>query len=63
MALWMLRALVAENICVRRSGLSLFLPAGPDFRMDFEIRNVITSVAKVNHYWQEHMDAAGRDAM
>jgi hypothetical protein len=58
MALWMLRALVAENLCVRRSGSTLFLPAGPDFRIDYEIRNVITAVAKVNHYWREHMSAA-----
>jgi urease accessory protein len=57
MAVWLLRAMVAENICVRRNGSVLYLPAGPDFRLDFEIRNVITAVAKTTHYWREH--AAG----
>jgi urease accessory protein len=54
MAVWLLRAVVAENICVRRSGAVLYLPAGPDFRLDYEIRNVITALAKTAHYWREH---------
>jgi urease accessory protein len=54
MAVWLLRAIVAENICVRRSGNTLYLPAGPDFRLNFEIRNVITAIAKTAHYWREH---------
>lgn len=54
MALWMLRAIVVENVCVRREGSVLFLPAGPAFRMDKEIKNVITVVAKTHHYWTEH---------
>ncbi|MEM7344482.1 MAG: sirohydrochlorin chelatase [Chloroflexota bacterium] len=55
MALWLLRAIVVENIAVRREGAILFLPAGPNFRMDKEIKNVITVVAKTHHYWTEHM--------
>jgi cation diffusion facilitator family transporter len=58
MALWLLRAIVVENVTVRREGAILWFPAGPDFRLDREIRNVITVVAKTNHYWQDHM--AGR---
>ena len=54
MALWMLRAIVTENVSVRREGAVLFLPVGPDFRLDQEIRNVITVVAKTYHYWTEH---------
>jgi hypothetical protein len=54
MALWLLRAIVVENVCVRREGATLFFPAGPDFRLDAEIKNVITAVAKTNHYWKEH---------
>jgi hypothetical protein len=54
MALWLLRAIVVENVSVRREGNVLFLPAGPKFRLDKEIKNVITVVAKTNHYWQEH---------
>lgn len=58
MALWLLRAMVVENICVRREGQTLFLPAGPNFRLEYEIKNVITVVAKTHHYWSEHMVAA-----
>ena len=54
MALWLLRAIVVENVCVRREGSVLFFPAGPRFRLDAEIKNVITAVAKTNHYWKEH---------
>jgi sirohydrochlorin cobaltochelatase len=55
MALWLLRAIVVENITVRREGKTLFLPAGPDFRLDYEIKNVITVAAKTHHYWSEHI--------
>lgn len=55
MALWLLRAIVVENICVRREGTTLFLPVGPHFRLEHEIKNVITVVAKTHHYWTEHV--------
>lgn len=58
MALWLLRAIIVENICVRREQNILFLPAGPDFRLEYEIKNVITAVAKTHHYWTEHMQAS-----
>ena len=45
---------------MRRSGATLFLPAGPAFRLEVEIRNVITAVAKVAHYWREHWAAQQR---
>jgi len=54
MALWMLRAIVVENVCVRREGSVLYLPAGPAFQMEKEIKNVVTVVAKTHHYWTEH---------
>ncbi len=57
MALWLLRAIVVENISVRREGKLLFVPAGPAFQLEAEIRNVITAVAKTHHYWQEHLQA------
>lgn len=53
MALWLLRAIAAENVCVRREGTVLYLPAGPAFRVEYEIKNVITVVAKTHHYWTE----------
>ncbi len=54
MALWLLRAIVVDNICVRREGSVLFLPAGPSFQLEKEIKNVVTAVAKTYHYWTEH---------
>ncbi|MEZ4728603.1 MAG: CbiX/SirB N-terminal domain-containing protein [Caldilineaceae bacterium] len=54
MAIWLLRAILVENISVRREGTMLYLPAGPSFRLEFEIKNVITALAKTHHYWQEH---------
>jgi sirohydrochlorin cobaltochelatase len=57
MALWMLRAIVVENVSVRREGQVLYLPAAPTFRLEYEIKNVVTVVAKTHHYWTEHRDA------
>jgi hypothetical protein len=54
MALWLLRAILVENVAARREGTTLFLPAGPAFRLEHEIKAVITAVAKTHHYWAEH---------
>lgn len=58
MALWLLRAIVVENVSVRREDTVLYLPAGPGFRLEYEIKNVITVVAKTHHYWMEHLAAS-----
>ena len=57
MALWLLRAIVVENVSVRREGTVLYFPAGANFKLTREIKNVITIVAKTNHYWEEHLRA------
>jgi sirohydrochlorin cobaltochelatase len=57
MAIWLMRAIVVENIMVRREGAILFLPAGCHFTLDGEIKNVVTAVAKTHHYWIEHQTA------
>jgi len=57
MAIWLLRAIVVENVSARREGAVLFLPAGPNFRLEYEIKNVITALAKTHHYWSEHLAA------
>ena len=57
MAIWLLRAIVVENVSVRREGATLMLPAGPRYRVEKEIKNVITAVAKTHHYWTEHRAA------
>lgn len=55
MASWLLRAIIVENVMVRREKNILFVPAGPDFSVQREIKNVITSVAKTVHYWRAHL--------
>jgi sirohydrochlorin cobaltochelatase len=54
MASWLMRAIVMENVLARREDRTLFLPAGPEFRLAKEIKNVITVIAKTCHYWIEH---------
>jgi hypothetical protein len=55
MAAWLVRAIAMENVAVRADGLMLDLPAGPEYRIQKEIKNVITATAKTTHYWLEHM--------
>jgi hypothetical protein len=55
MAGWLLRAIVMENVAVRRRGSILELPVSPQFRLEKEIKNVITVIAKTCHYWLGHI--------
>jgi len=55
MAGWLLRAITMENVAVRRRGSILELPVSPNFRLEKEIKNVITVIAKTCHYWLGHM--------
>jgi sirohydrochlorin cobaltochelatase len=55
MAIWLMRAIVVENVMARREGVVLYLPAGPGFTVDGEIKNVVTAIAKTHHYWIEHI--------
>jgi len=55
MALWLVRAIIVENVLVRREGHTIFLPASPDYQLGQEIKNVVTVVAKTTHYWIDHM--------
>ncbi len=54
MARWLLYAIAVENVSIRREGAVLFVPAAPAFRLEKEIKNVVTAVAKTYHYWTEH---------
>jgi hypothetical protein len=58
MSEWLLRAIVMENVAARRAGAVLELPAAPHFRIEKEIKNVITVIAKTCHYWLGHMPPA-----
>jgi len=62
MAVWLMRAIVVENIMVRREDAVLYLPASCRFTLDGEIKNVITAVAKTHHYWIEHQAAVSTSA-
>ncbi len=52
---WLLRAITMENISVRLEEGAILLPAGPAFRVEKEIKNVITVIAKTTHYWSGHL--------
>jgi len=55
MAGWLLRAITMENVAVRASGGRLELPAAPHFRLEKEIKNVVTVAAKTCHYFLGHL--------
>jgi sirohydrochlorin cobaltochelatase len=54
MAVWLMRAILVENVMARREGPTLYLPAGPRFTLGGEIKNVVTAAAKTHHYWIQH---------
>jgi Ni2+-binding GTPase involved in maturation of urease and hydrogenase len=55
MAAWMANAIVLENVEARAEEDRLLLPAGPGYRLDDEVKSVITVVAKTHHYWDAHV--------
>ena len=55
MAIWLLRAIVVENVFARREGTVIYFPAGPQFQLGDEIKSIITVAAKTHHYWTEHV--------
>jgi sirohydrochlorin cobaltochelatase len=63
MAAWLLRAIVMENVAARCQARELLLPAAPDFRLEKEIKNVVTVIAKTTHYWMGHMPRAQKSAI
>ena len=55
MAIWLLRAIIVENVMARREEKTLYFPVSPEYQLEKEIKNVITVIAKTNHYWEEHL--------
>jgi sirohydrochlorin cobaltochelatase len=55
MAQWLARAISMENVTALASGATLYLPAGPHYRLEKEIKNVVTSIAKTCHYFLDHI--------
>jgi sirohydrochlorin cobaltochelatase len=63
MAGWLVRAINMENVSAHADALVLHLPAGPQFRVEKEIKNVVTSIAKTCHYWVGHTSVAQHRAV
>jgi len=59
-AAWLLRAITVENVSVRCEGGTLYLPAAPSYRLEKEVKNVITVIAKTSHYWFGHTSQVQR---
>ena len=58
MAQWMAEAIALENVEARAEEDRIVLPAGPGYRIDDEVKSIITVVAKTHHYWQAHIMGA-----
>lgn len=60
---WLARAINMENVSAHADGIVLHLPAGPQFRLEKEIKNVVVSIAKTCHYWTAHHTAEQQQAI
>jgi sirohydrochlorin cobaltochelatase len=63
MAGWLVRAINIENVSAHANGMVLHLPAGPRYRLEKEIKNVTTAIAKTSHYWLGHTSVAQHRAI
>ena len=55
MAAWLCAAIILENVEARVEEDRLLLPAGPGYRLQDEVKSIITVVAKTHHYWSAHV--------
>ena len=55
MAIWLVRAIIVENVMVRREEDVLYLPVGPHYTLKDQIKSIVTVTAKTWHYWIEHI--------
>ena len=60
MAAWLCATIILENVDARIDEDRLLLPAGPDYRLEDEVKSIITVVAKTHHYWQAHITTGDR---
>ncbi|MCC6538899.1 MAG: hypothetical protein IT162_15200, partial [Bryobacterales bacterium] len=63
MAGWLARAISMENVSAFVEADVVRLPAGPHYRLEKEIKNVVTSVAKTTHYYLGHIGTSQRRAI
>lgn len=54
-ARWLAEAIREENVAARHQEAWLYVPVGHTFRLQHEVKNVVTAVAKTTHYWQAHL--------
>jgi hypothetical protein len=57
MAAWMAASIILENVDAKCEDEILYVPCSPDFDLKNQVKSVITVVAKVNHYWQAHIES------
>lgn len=57
MAAWLCAVIILENVDARAEGKTLLIPASDDYRLEDEVKSVITVVAKTHHYWLAHARA------
>jgi sirohydrochlorin cobaltochelatase len=62
MAAWLCATIILENVEARVEEDRLLVPAGPDYRLEDEVKSIITVLAKTNHYWQAHITGEDRAA-
>ena len=55
MAVWLMRAVIALGLMVRRENHVLFLPAGPKFLMDDKVHKVVETFARACGFWEAHL--------
>ena len=55
MAAWMAASIIMENVEARCSEEQLLVPISETYTLRDEIKSTITVVAKVHHYWREHV--------
>jgi sirohydrochlorin cobaltochelatase len=54
MAEWLGAAIAPENVEAQVEADRVLLPVGPHFRLEDEVKSIITVVAKTHHYWTMH---------
>lgn len=57
MAAWLCATIILENVDARADGTTLLIPASEAYRLEDEVKSVITVVAKTHHYWLAHAGA------
>lgn len=55
MAAWLCATIILENVEARLDEDRVLLPAGPRYRLEDEVKSIITVMAKTHHYWQAHL--------